>query len=618
MTIVLDEIEKKYISEWEVLTPTGFKDFAGIQKIIKDEHYVLDISGNEFICSANHKIKTKDGFKYAKDLKQNEELLEGQTVDSITKVNEQIDLYDLMDVGEEREYYTDEIISHNCAFAEYSREIWTAAQQAAMSGKIIIVSTPNGIGNFYHQMWVDAEAGLNDFNTIKLKWDVHPEHDQAWRDEQTVLLGERLAGQECLDGDSTVTVKNIQTGIIQTIKLEDLDESINTKYEILTPSGFVKFSGINKLSKDEYIYFAFSNNTKLKCSKNHLFIRGGNQIKSEELSIGDYVDGKDGIITVTNRKVFKESISLYDIVGVDNGNIFYVNDSIVSHNCDADFITSGHTVIDGTILQWYKDNVEDPIEKRGLDGNIWIWERPDYHKSYVVCADVARGDGEDYSAFHILDIEDVRQVAEYKGKIPPAEFGNMLISMATEYNDALLIVDNTGLGWASIQPAIDRNYPFLFYMSKDFAYMDIQVQLQKGLDLKQKEDMVPGFTISVKTRPVIISKLETYFRERIPVIRSTRTIDELFVFIWNNGKAEARRGYNDDLTMALSIGFWVRDTALQLNQKGLALTKASMDYIGKLNEPQIYSTSPYTEAGKKAWTMNVGKNQVEDLEWLIR
>ena len=482
ISIILDTAEKKHISEWEVLTPDGFKDFNGIRKIMKDGYYALHIDGDEFICSGNHKIKTKDGFKYASKLKQNDELLEGQIVDSIVRIDEEIDLYDLLNVGEEHEYYTNGIISANCAFAEYAREIWTAAQQAAMEGKIIIISTPAGVGGFFHQMWTEAEAGINDFNTIKLKWDIHPDHDQAWRDEQTVLLGERLAAQEA----------------------------------------------------------------------------------------------------------------------------------------DADFITSGHTVIDGTILQWYKDNTEDPIEKRGFDGNIWIWERPDYHKSYVVCADVARGDGADYSTFHILDIEDVRQVVEYKGKLPPAEFGNMLISMATEYNDALLIIDNTGLGWAAIQPAIDRSYPYLFYMSKDFAYMDIQVQLQKGLDLKQKEDMIPGFTTSTKTRPVIISKLETYFRERTPTVRSTRLVDELFTFIWNNGKAEARTGYNDDLTMAFSIGLWVRDTALQLNQKGLALTKASMDYIGKLNEPQIYSSSPYTDAGKKAWTMNVGKNQTEDLEWLIR
>jgi hypothetical protein len=59
--------------------------------------------------------------------------------------------------------------------------------------------------------------------------------------------------------------------------------------------------------------------------------------------------------------------------------------------------------------------------------------------------------------------------------------------------------------------------------------------------------MVAGFSTTSRTRPLIISKLEEYVREKSITIRSVRTIDELFTFIWNNGRAEAMRGYNDDL-----------------------------------------------------------------------
>jgi len=51
--------------------------------------------------------------------------------------------------------------------------------------------------------------------------------------------------------------------------------------------------------------------------------------------------------------------------------------------------------------------------------------------------------------------------------------------------------------------------------------------------------MVPGFSTTTKTRPLIISKLESYLRDKQVLIRSTRLIEELLVFIWNNGKAEA-------------------------------------------------------------------------------
>ena len=39
------------------------------------------------------------------------------------------------------------------------------------------------------------------------------------------------------------------------------------------------------------------------------------------------------------------------------------------------------------------------------------------------------------------------------------------------------------------------------------------------------------------------------------------------------------RGYNDDLIMALAIGCWVRDTALQANKRDVEYKKALIDSI---------------------------------------
>ena len=55
------------------------------------------------------------------------------------------------------------------------------------------------------------------------------------------------------------------------------------------------------------------------------------------------------------------------------------------------------------------------------------------------------------------------------------------------------------------------------------------------------------------TRPLVNSKLDTYMRERVPIVRSKRLIDELFVFIWNGSRAEAQQGYNDDLVLSFSL-----------------------------------------------------------------
>ena len=369
------------------------------------------------------------------------------------------------------------LIIDEAAFIDKIDTIWGAAQQTlATGGRALIISTPNGVGNFFHKTWVGAESGTNDFNFINLHWSVHPERGQEWRDEQDKLLGPSLAAQEC----------------------------------------------------------------------------------------------------------------------------------------DCDFITSGRGVIDGLLLEKMKESsVREPMEKRGIDSNYWIWQPPNYTKNYVVSADVSRGDGTDYSAFHIIDVESLEQVAEYKGKISTQDFGNMLVNVASEYNNALLVVENNNIGWAAIQQVIDREYPNLFYTSKDLQYVDVQHQITNRYR-SQERNMVPGFSTTSKTRPLIVAKLEEMFREESVLVHSNRLIDELFVFIYNGNKAEAMTGYNDDLVMSFAIALWVRDTALRLRSEGIELSKKAIQGIG--HNPGVYTSNTETN---DSWEMDV-KGEKEDLTWLIK
>ena len=370
------------------------------------------------------------------------------------------------------------LIIDEAAFIRNIEEIWIASQATlSTGGGAIVLSTPNGVGNWFHQTWADAESNINGFHTIKLHWTVHPERDQQWRDEQTQLLGERGAAQEC----------------------------------------------------------------------------------------------------------------------------------------DCDFIASGHTVVDGPLLLEYDSKCIDPIERRGFDGNYWVWEYPDYARDYLVVADVARGDGGDYSAFHVFDVELVKQVAEYKGKIPPNEFGNMLVTVATEWNNALLAIENANIGWAAIQPALDRGYQNLHYTYKDDGYTDADVQLKKGYDMKDKSQMVPGVSTTTRTRPLMISALEMYMRQKTPIIRSKRLIQELLVFVWLNGKAQSQQGYNDDLVMSFCIGLWLRDSTLKLRQQGIELNKRALSQFQK-TDTVIYTGK--SSNVNDSWKWNNGQND-ENLTWLL-
>jgi hypothetical protein len=369
------------------------------------------------------------------------------------------------------------LIVDEAAFIENIAETWASAQQTlATGGGAIVLSTPYGTGNWFHQTWVKAEQGENDFLPIKLPWMVHPERNQSWRDRQDELLGDpRLAAQEC----------------------------------------------------------------------------------------------------------------------------------------DCDFSTSGDTVFYSEYLEYYdKTYIKDPLEKRGADQNLWVWESPDYTRNYVVVADVARGDGKDHSAFHVIDVEANVQVAEYKGQIGTKEFGHLLVGIATEYNEALLVIENSNIGWATIQVAIDRNYSNLYYSPRSESNADSY--FDRYLDTSK---MVAGFTMSLRTRPMVIGKFQEYISEKSVTIQSRRLLEEMKVFIWKNGRAEAQQGYNDDLVMSFGTAMYIRDTALKFRQRGLDLTRSVLNnitvnrtayqgaYYANKNDNPYYIENPY--GGK------------EDISWLL-
>lgn len=339
------------------------------------------------------------------------------------------------------------LIIDEAAFIDNIEETYASAQQTlATGGQCMALSTPNGIGNWFHQTFEKAETGENSFVPIRLPWTVHPERNQEWRDQQDADLGPRMAAQEC----------------------------------------------------------------------------------------------------------------------------------------DCDFLSSGDTVFEPEDLVYMETtSQQDPSEKRGVSGDYWIWEYPDYTKSYMVVADVARGDGQDFSTFHVFDVEAASQVAEFKSKVPPKEFGNLLVGVASEYNNALLVVENANIGWSTIEQIIEREYANLYYSSKSD-----QDTVESYMTKMEKGNLTPGFTMSMRTRPLVIAKMMDYVRERSVTIKSQRLLKEMRVFVWKNGKAQAQTNYNDDLVMAFATGLYVRDTALRLRQQGMDLSRANLSAISNLNQRQ--------------------------------
>ena len=370
------------------------------------------------------------------------------------------------------------LLIDEAAFIDNISETFTAAQQTlATGGQCMALSTPNGIGNWFHQTWDKAESGENSFLPIRLPWTVHPERTQEWREKQDGDLGPRMAGQEC----------------------------------------------------------------------------------------------------------------------------------------DCDFLASGDTVFEPDDMIFYEQTyLKDPLERRGVDGNLWIWEGVDFTKSYMVVADVARGDSADYSAFHIFDVETCTQVGEYKGKLSPKDYGNVLVGIATEYNQALLVVENANIGWATIEQIMERQYSNLYYSST--SQMET---VESYMNKYEKDKLVPGFTMSVRTRPLVIAKMIEYIRERGVTIQSKRLLGEMRVFVWKNGKPQAQTNYNDDLLISAATALYVRDTALRLRQQGMDLTRAQLSSFTNLNMKNKAVIKSVGIQQNNPYIIDNGRT-TEDVSWLLK
>ena len=93
------------------------------------------------------------------------------------------------------------LVIDEAAVVRWAAQIWAAAFPTLSTGGAAIVnSTPYGVGNFYHSTWVDAIAGGNPFNPIRLYWQMHPEQDINWYNQMSSALGTKRTAQE-IDGD---------------------------------------------------------------------------------------------------------------------------------------------------------------------------------------------------------------------------------------------------------------------------------------------------------------------------------------------------------------------------------------------------------------------------------
>ena len=217
---------------------------------------------------------------------------------------------------------------------------------------------------------------------------------------------------------------------------------------------------------------------------------------------------------------------------------------------ECEFLGSVNTLISAAKL---KNLVfEDPIKRNaGLD----IYEEPIKDHNYIVTVDVARGLGNDYSAFLVFDTTEFpyKVVAKYRNnEIKPMLFPNIIHDVAIGYNQAFVLIEVNDIG--------DQVASIMQY---DLEYDNLLMATMRGRNgqivgqgFSGKKTQL-GVRMTAAVKKLGCSNLKTLLEDDKLLTCDYEIISELTTFSQKGNSFEAEEGSNDDLAMCLVIFSWL-------------------------------------------------------------
>lgn len=176
-------------------------------------------------------------------------------------------------------------------------------------------------------------------------------------------------------------------------------------------------------------------------------------------------------------------------------------------------------------------------------GDVKVYEETKKDHEYLMTVDVARGRGQDYSTFNVIDItvRPFKQVAVYRNNtISPILFPDIIYKFAKVYNNAYVIIESNDQG-----SIVCRG---LYY---DLEYENVHVESAI------KANAV-GIEMTRKSKRLGCSGIKDLLEERKLDICDENTILEISTFVSRGQSYEASDGNHDDLMMNLvMLGYFV-------------------------------------------------------------
>lgn len=207
------------------------------------------------------------------------------------------------------------------------------------------------------------------------------------------------------------------------------------------------------------------------------------------------------------------------------------------------FFGTGDTLINAETLL----NLKASRPKRILEGgDLLVYDEPRKGSQYVMCVDVSKGRGQDYSTFNVIDISSrpFKQVAVYRNNlISPLLFPDIIYKWATSYNQAYVVIESNDAGQLVCTGLYhEREYENV-HMSSTVKTSGIGVEMTR------------------RTKRLGCSGFKDLLEERKLEVVDENTILEISTFEARGTSYEAKDGCHDDLVMNLvMLGFLVQTT----------------------------------------------------------
>lgn len=227
---------------------------------------------------------------------------------------------------------------------------------------------------------------------------------------------------------------------------------------------------------------------------------------------------------------------------------------------ECDFLGSSNTLISSAKLHTLVYNKPILRTKDGMS----IYQEPvrkdiDNPKSqdhlYFITADVAEGQGKDYTAMAVVDVTEFpyRVVATYKNNtVSPLLFASILKTVAKKYNNAHVLIEVNSIGM-EVANILHTDLEYENIVKTTMMGRKGQI-ITEGFGPTKKVQM--GVKTSVLTKKVGCQVLKNLVEEDKLIIEDADIISEFTTFISSKQSFQADEGHNDDLVMCLVLFSW--------------------------------------------------------------